>query len=241
MNTPENDPFAPIRPAPTSARPLLGLTILVIEDSRFACEAMRLLCLRSGARIRRADSLKSARRHLQVYRPGAAIVDLGLPDGDGTDLIRELVTGTPRPDVVMGLSGDPNGHDLAMAAGADGFLEKPIMSLAAFQEAVLTHLPADRHPKGVRVVPDETVEPDLIAFHDDIAHVADVLETRMDDKALDYIAQFLGGVARIAKDQDLANAADDLARTRADGTGTGPQLERLTGMVQDRLNNRVAI
>jgi hypothetical protein len=58
------DPFSPNLPAPTVNRSLLGLTVLVIEDSNFACEAMRLLCLRSGARIRRADSLRSARQHL---------------------------------------------------------------------------------------------------------------------------------------------------------------------------------
>ena len=69
--------------SPTAERPLLGLTVLVVEDSRFACEAMRLLCLRSGARIRRADSLKSARRHLSVYRPSIVVVDLGLPDDFG--------------------------------------------------------------------------------------------------------------------------------------------------------------
>lgn len=55
--------------APTGDRPLLGLTVLLIEDSRFACEAMRLLCVCFGARIRRADS--NARRHLRGYRPDA--------------------------------------------------------------------------------------------------------------------------------------------------------------------------
>ena len=124
------DPFAPNLPAPTANRPLLGLTVLVIEDSRFACEAMRLLCLRSGARIRRADSLRSARRHLQVYRPSVAIIDLGLPDGSGLDLIIDLVANSPRPEVILGTSGDPYSQEAAIKAGADGFLAKPVTSLS---------------------------------------------------------------------------------------------------------------
>ena len=111
---------------PTAARPLMGVTILLVEDSRFSCEAVRLLCLRSGARIRRADTIASARRHLQTYRPAVVIIDLGLPDGSGLPLIANLARGLPRIDVILATSGDPDLSDDAIAAGADGFLEKPI-------------------------------------------------------------------------------------------------------------------
>jgi len=126
--------------APTSNRPLLGLTVLVVEDSRFASEALRLLCLRSGARIRRADCLRSARRHLQVYRPSVAIVDIGLRDGSGTELIEELHLAEPRTTVILGMSGDPDAEAKAVAAGADAFITKPLTSLATFQELILSHL-----------------------------------------------------------------------------------------------------
>ena len=66
-----------LMPKPTPNRPLLGLTILILEDSRYLCEAMRFMALRSGARLRRADSIQSAKRHLRVYMPSAVIVDVG--------------------------------------------------------------------------------------------------------------------------------------------------------------------
>ncbi len=237
----KKDPFAATIPAPTAARPLLGLTVLVIEDSRFACEAMRLLCLRSGARIRRADCLKSARRHLQVYRPTVVIIDLGLPDGSGADLIAELSTTEPRVDVVLGTSGDTNGEEMALTAGADGFLAKPITSLAVFQQAVLANLPAERQPSGVREVSDEVVHPDLMAFQDDMAHIADVLDDPENDSALDYVAQFIGGVARSVQDRGLEQAAEALAKARATGTSARLEAETLAGLVQQRLTQKMAI
>ena len=117
-----------------SDRPLFGLTVLVVEDSKFACEGIRLLCLRSGARIRRADCLRSARRHLQVYRPSVVIIDLGLPDGNGAELIEELNAASPRVGIVLAISGDSFGESVALAAVADGFFAKPLIILAVFQK-----------------------------------------------------------------------------------------------------------
>ncbi len=226
---------------PTAARPLLGLTVLVVEDSRFACDAMRLLCLRSGARIRRADCMESARRHLKVYRPSAIVIDLGLPDGSGADLIAELATAIPRVDVILGTSGDIDGEDLALEAGADGFLSKPVQSLAAFQQMILRSLPVDRQPPGPRLVSDEPVVPDPIAYRDDMAHAAGVLDDREDDAVVDYVAQFLSGVARSAGDQPLFEAANDLAAQRAKSAPTDVPLNRLSALVAARLNEPVVI
>lgn len=221
---------------PTPERPLLGLTVLVVEDSRFASEAMRLLCLRSGARIRRADCLASAHRHLAVYRPSAVVVDLGLPDGSGANLIRELAESDQPAPVLLGTSGDPNTEQLALDAGADGFLEKPITSLALFQQAILSRLPADDRPAGMRVIPVDDVTPDRIALRDDLHHVAEVLSAPVDERTLEYIAQFLASVAQSASDTTLQSAASRLVRP---GSGA-PVLQETVDEVSTLVEARAA-
>lgn len=220
---------------PTAARPLLGHTILLVEDSRFACEAVRLMCLKSGARIRRADSLFHARQHLRVYRPSVAIIDLGLPDGCGEDLIEELANASSRVDVLLATSGDLGGAERAIDAGADGFLEKPITHLAAFQTAILEHLPMDQRPRGLSLVSDECVSPDTVALRDDLALAAETLIEASSDSQIDYLTQFLGSVAQSSNDEILQTAVADLARARQERTPIAPPLSRLAAEVQDRL------
>ncbi|SFK02983.1 response regulator [Celeribacter neptunius] len=227
--------------SPTPDRPLLGLTVLVVEDSRFASEAMRLLCLRSGARIRRADSLASARKHLRVYRPSVVIVDLGLPDGSGADLIAELTATRPRVDVVLGMSGDSGADALSSAAGADGFIEKPISSLGAFQELILSCLPETTRPEGVHGVSNDEIHPDAIALQDDFVHIADLLTTEKSDERLDYIAQFLSGVARTSGDVEMEIAAHSLAVNRQYNQPYGSDVARIAGLVQARIEPRKVV
>ncbi len=222
----------PTRPAAPD-RPLGLETVLVVEDSRFACEALRLICQRSGARIRRADCLRSARRHLATYRPTIAIVDIGLPDGSGAALIRELTAGALRVAVVIGTSGDEAQRETALAAGADAFLPKPIPSVAAFQALVLSLLPPER--RSTALGSDEPLRPDAIAARDDLAQAAAALAKGPAAADLDYLAQFLRGVAQDAGDGELEAAAAELQRHRAETLPVGPAVERVSAVVADRL------
>lgn len=218
-------------PKPTGTRPLLGLTVLVVEDSRYASEALRQMCLRSGARIRRADCVASAQRHLNVYRPSVAIVDLGLPDGSGLDLIRQMHAAKPRVPILLGTSGAEReaAAEACRAAGTDGFLPKPIPSLAAFQASILEHLPEALRPKGPRTAEVTDVAPDPIALREDLAHAMELL--RLESPPLGYLSRFLVGLARAARDTTLEHSAREI-----DGGSEGRELAALRTLISDRID-----
>ena len=207
-----------------AALPLQGLTILAVEDSRYACEALRLMCLRSGARLRRAETLAAARAHLRLYRPDVAIIDLGLPDGRGETLIANLQLSPRRPAVILATSGSPEGRAVALAAGADGFLDKPLESLDAFYNCLRDHLPVLQTdpPEGRRLAVDP------LALHDDLRRAAIALA---DPASRSYVTSFLLGVAHHAQDSALARAASEAARNEA-------SLAALRALIASRLSHQ---
>ena len=199
---------------PTSRRPLHGLMVLLVEDSLTAGEAVRLMCITSGARLRRADCMTSARRHLRIYRPDVAIVDMGLPDGDGAELIAELAQANPRTQTIIGLSADPSRATAAMEAGADSFIEKPLNSVAGFQSAILMNLPHHRRPMDIRLLPDLAFEADQRALQEDLIHALELLNNTKDVANSGYLAAFVTGVARTASDPTLEQAAEQYSTTQ---------------------------
>ena len=224
---------------PTAMRPLLGQTVLLVEDSLTSCEAIRLMCLRSGARIRRADCIESARRHLRIYRPTVVLIDMGLPDGDGASLISEIHNSDQRVGVILGLSADAGLRQSAMDAGADGFIEKPIASIAAFQAQIIGHLPIHMRPMGPRKACDEAVKPDQIALQEDLAHALNLLEDGDPTPVTHtYLATFLAGVARTASDTELETMTQAFAKARS---MAGPEKQQLSGALMDRLAQKQAI
>ncbi len=219
MPFPPEPMFPQIPPQGADRLPLQGLSLLIVDDSRFTCDALRLILQRGGARLRRAESLEIARLHLAFRRPDLAIVDLGLPDGRGEDLIAELAAeGLP----VLGLSGDPDGRELALDAGATGFLAKPLGSASALVR-LIRQLASGAGPdeKG-----DDVSAPlgDPLALRDDLARAASLI-TAPGDPA--YAKAFLRSLARAAGDTALEAAVQD-AHTAFDHA-------KLVRMIEDRL------
>jgi len=179
---------------PTSRRALQSLMVLPVEDRLITDEAVRLMCITSGARLRRADCMTTARRHLRIYRPDGAIVDMGLPDGNGAELISELAQANPRTQTIIGLSADPSRATAAMEAGTDSFIEKSLSSVAGFQSAILMNLP------------DLAFEADQLALQEDLVHALDLLNNK-EGAQRGYLSVFISGMACTASDPTLEQAA----------------------------------
>ncbi|QYK41227.1 MAG: response regulator [Paracoccaceae bacterium] len=200
---------------PSSSLPLAGLTLLAVEDSRYACDALRLMAQRAGGRLRRAETIADARRHLRVYRPDVVIIDPGLPDGDGLVLAAEIAADRRAPPVIV--SGGAAGiEDAAMAAGAAACLPKPVAGMAAFLRAVCGCLP-DRAwllPLATLGAParDDRPMPDPLALRDDLRAAARRLSQGPAEGERRYLAGFVAGVARSAGDAALAALAQRAAQ-----------------------------
>jgi CheY-like chemotaxis protein len=190
-------------------RPLLGLTILLVEDSRFFSDAVRLMSIRSGARLRRADCILSARKHIQIYRPDVVLIDIGLPDGSGEVLIAE-VSKMPNPPPVIAMSGGIEGSEASVAAGAALFLQKPFFDLASFQQTILSTMPETSGAAGFKPrVAGDVVSPDAESLREDLDHIQELLREALPTKDTDcvrYCAQFLSSIARVSGDADLTAA-----------------------------------
>jgi CheY-like chemotaxis protein len=220
---------------------LFGVTIMLVEDSRSASEAVRLYAAESGARLRRAESMTAALRHLAIYRPHVLIVDLGLPDGDGLELIRQLATSRPPFQRIIATSGHEPSSWVAAAreAGAATCLEKPVAGLAAFQDCVLSLLPdrADEQASDADLSADAAAAL-LSAYEADLRRAHTMLveaEASGDIETITYCAQFLGSVSGTYGDGALALAARELASGCVTGPADPVDLVALIELLRGRL------
>ncbi|HEY3804482.1 MAG TPA: response regulator [Kofleriaceae bacterium] len=102
-----------------------GELILVVEDEapmrRFLCSALAS----HGFRVAEAGTLAQAERAATDARPAAVLLDLGMPDGDGIDLLRRLREWSAAPVIVLSARDREDDKVIALDAGADDYLTKP--------------------------------------------------------------------------------------------------------------------
>jgi CheY-like chemotaxis protein len=100
------------------------VVLLVDDDAAFRGLAARILTS-WGHEVVQAGSAAEALAQVAEHHPGVAVVDIGLPDGDGFELSRELVRSSPLVRVVLISTDSAAGNAFAARrAGADGFVPK---------------------------------------------------------------------------------------------------------------------
>jgi two-component system KDP operon response regulator KdpE len=99
--------------------------VLIVEDEPALLRALRIDLRARGYEVRTAARGQEALDQAARWPPDAVLLDLGLPDRDGTEVIRELRTWSSVPVIV--LSGRSAAQDKigALDAGADDYVTKP--------------------------------------------------------------------------------------------------------------------
>ena len=102
--------------------------ILLVEDEEHIRRFVRLSLTEAGYEVFEAVSLQRGLIEAGTRRPDLVVLDLGLPDGDGLDLIRDVRTWSPMPLIVLSARSAEADKILALDAGADDYLVKPFGS-----------------------------------------------------------------------------------------------------------------
>jgi len=113
--------------APGDTRKSAGrrLTALIVDDEAAIRRFLKSTLVAEGFDIAEAADLGSARMLLQGARFDLAVLDLGLPDGDGADLIPAMQSENGPAIIVLSALDSESRKVDALDAGADDFVAKP--------------------------------------------------------------------------------------------------------------------
>jgi two-component system, OmpR family, KDP operon response regulator KdpE len=99
--------------------------VLVVEDDASVRRALAVGLGAEGMRALEATTVAAAIRDLEQYVPDVLLLDLGLPDGDGLEVLRALRRWSALPAIVLSARGQEPQKVAALDAGADDYVTKP--------------------------------------------------------------------------------------------------------------------
>ncbi len=118
--------------------------VLLIEDEPQMRRFLRASLDGNGFELIEASTAAEGRSMAASYAPELVLLDLGLPDGDGVSLARELRGWARMPIIVISAQGREANKVEALDAGADDYLTKPfgVNELLARMRVALRHAAA---------------------------------------------------------------------------------------------------
>ena len=111
--------------------PMVGaVRVLVVEDQRDTLEFLTWVLKKRGATVVGVGTARDALAIVRDSRPDLLISDIGLPDVDGYELIRQVrrlaATGHDIPAIALSAYARPEARTRALRAGFQAYLVKPV-------------------------------------------------------------------------------------------------------------------
>jgi len=119
-----------------------NLRILVVDDEKSIRSFLKASLCAYGYCVFEATKGKEALAEAVSVHPDAIILDLGLPDMDGREVVARIRKRTKTPIIILSVRDDPSEKIAALDAGADDYLTKPfsVGELLARLKAVMRRL-----------------------------------------------------------------------------------------------------
>lgn len=189
----------------------MSARLLLLEDDPAIARTVAYALERDGLAVTHSLLVHDARQQLQRSRFDLLVLDVGLPDGSGLDLLRDLRGAAPTaalPVLMLSAHGEEIDRVLGLELGADDYLAKPFSprELAARVKALLRR--AGHHGNGTRHAPPASAAAAL--FHDDEAGQRISLRGQalpLTRREYRLLAHLLRGAGRIHSREALLAAA----------------------------------
>jgi DNA-binding response OmpR family regulator len=135
-------------------------TILIVEDDQALSRLVHDYLDRNGFRAITAAGVQSGRHRLAHDQPDLVVLDLGLPDGNGLDLLRDLRRSSSLPVIVLTARGEEIDRIVGLELGADDYMVKPFSpgELVARVRAVLRRANASNQPADRLTIGDLDID-----------------------------------------------------------------------------------
>jgi two-component system KDP operon response regulator KdpE len=124
---PPAPPGTPSTPAVASPipDPAHSPLVLIIEDEEPIRRFLRATLEAKGFRVKESGTARDGLLQARTQRPDLLLLDLGLPDGDGLNVTKDVRTWSAVPVIVLSARGQESDKVAALDAGADDYLTKP--------------------------------------------------------------------------------------------------------------------